>query len=64
MINFTETFVIAPLHNLKDDIGFLWFGYFNGIKLFIVKIYAIFVGFLAHLAAKLLPVEGSTTFLF
>lgn len=51
MIDFTKTFVVAPLHDFKDNVGLLWFGYFNGIKLFVVKVYAILVGLLAHLAA-------------
>ena len=64
MINLTEAFVIGSLHDFKDDIRFLRFGYLDCIKLFIVEINAIFVGFLAHLTAEFLPIEGDATLLF
>jgi hypothetical protein len=64
MINLTEAFVIGSLHDFKDDIRFLRFWYFYCIKLFIVEINAIFVGFLAHLTAEFLPIERDATLLF
>ena len=64
MINFSKAFIVTSLHDFKDNVRLLRFGYFDSVKLFVVEINAILVRLLAHFTTEFLPVKSDTTFLF